>query len=171
MNAPDPRSPPPARAPAASSVALAADDAAFAARVQAVVDATDEQGEPLYDDLDVRDFIVACVFEVGLPLTRELEFLVQRFFLDEVEVDTTEPTQDDVLEGVRRYFQEFPLHPGLGKAIADLGREVVASRSGFGHDAVSRNAMAAATGLAQAARAPRAPVTPTGGPRARRGLR
>jgi hypothetical protein len=151
---------------------LSPDDAAFAARVRAIVDATDDQGAPLYDDLDVRDFIVACVFEVGLPLSRELEMLVQRFIIDEVEVDASEPTQDDILEGIKRYFQEFPLHPGLGKAIADLGREVFASGSGFGHDAIARNAMAAATGLARTARAPRAQAgASAGGPRARRGLR
>jgi hypothetical protein len=148
--------------PAAASVRLDAERMTLAARVQHILDAKDERGALVHSNREVRDFIIACIFELGLPLTRELELLMHRFLTTEIEIAAEEPTPEDLVAAVRRYFDKHPLSPRLSKAFEDLGRETLLhAKQGFQRDAAHRNAVVAVTGLRLVTRAPQSAPQPT----------
>lgn len=162
----------PEELPAARSVPLAQAELVFAARVQNIVDEKNEQGDYVHSNRDVRDFMIACIFELGLPLTRELDLLLHRFLDEELEVVTDNPTGKDVVDGVRRYFAERPLNAQLARAFQQLGAEALQTAGeGFHQDGARKDALAAATGTRRSVgAAPRAPIRHTPGVVARRGI-
>jgi hypothetical protein len=85
--------------------------------IEAVLVAKGPDGEYLYSKQQVRDFIVACVFELGLDVTPELQGSMVSF-LSELSVPEDAPTET-ILEQVRLYFAANPLPTDL---LAEMGQ-------------------------------------------------
>lgn len=148
------------------------DNRRVALRLDEILEAKDARGKPKFSDLEVRDFLMACVFELGLPLTPELEPVMLRF-LAELNIAAATPTVDDVLGGVRVYFKARPLNAELARAFQEFGAsELWRGREGFQNDGARLNAALASAGLAATRRAPRMEemATPKAAPKLRRGL-
>jgi hypothetical protein len=143
-------------APSAGKFELDGKNMRIAYDVTLILQATNEDGSPRYDNLEVRDFMMACMFELGLPMSYELQMVMNRF-LEDIECDAKEPTADDVIASVRKYFEENPLNEELAKTFQKLGsKEMQKGREDFKNDGAHRNATLAAAGLSANKRAPRA---------------
>lgn len=104
------------------------DNDAVAERIKAILVAKDKNGEYVYSKQEVRDFIVAAIFEMRLPVTPELQGSVHSFFGDLGL--TEEPTPEEMVEIVRGYFREHPLNPTLMAEFTSWGRSVLSSADG-----------------------------------------
>lgn len=141
--------------PSALELELDEDQIKLAARVMNILDKKNEDGSFVYTNLEVRDFVCACIFELGIPVTAEIQVALYSF-LDDVDIDDPEPTPEKLLLAVRAYFEANPLNPELSTAFEALGREELGRQDeGFKNDSAKRNAAFAAAGLAKAP--PRAP--------------
>ena len=113
-----------------------------AARVQELIVQQDENGEYLYTDDEVRDFIVASIFGLNLPLDDTLERVLLKF-CEQLEIPE-ETTEEEMVEYLRKYFEEHPLNPNLIKEFKELGRsELLRQKEGFktsDEEAVSKKA-------------------------------
>jgi hypothetical protein len=86
-------------------------------KIEAVLVAKGPDGEYIYSKQEVRDFIVACVFELGLDVTPDLQGSMLSF-LSELSVPEDAPTET-ILEQVRLYFAANPLPKDL---LAEMGQ-------------------------------------------------
>jgi hypothetical protein len=156
----------------AAKMDLDADNLRVAHRVSQILDAKDAKGELVFSNLEVRDFMMACTFELGLPLSWETQLVMNRF-LEDLDIKSKQPTADDLVAAVQRYFDANPLNPTLSKVFQSLGSaEKQRGREGFKSDGARLNASLAATGLNMSRRAPHADhgIKPGAGPRPKRGL-
>ena len=107
------------------------DEETTAKKVQAVLTKKDANGEWVYTQTECRDFIVACVFELGLPITTELAGTIEKFMYA---IGTHEDMDDDaIIEKVFDYFRENPLNPcHLGRArVVRAGRALHKGHEGY----------------------------------------
>lgn len=158
--------------PSAATFELDNDQMRVAVRVQQIIDAKDDKGNYKYTNDEVRAFMCACIFELGIPMSRELNLVMNRFLLD-LDIESKEPTAEEVLAAVRAYFEANPLNEELNKAFQELGRdEMFKSKEGFSNDGAKRNAALASAGLSAQRRAPRMQQrkAPGGKPKLKRGL-
>lgn len=154
---------------------LSDDDVKVAARLQNIMEAKTPNGEYRYTNEEVRGFMCAMIFEVGIPMTAELEAVVYRFFED-VDLPQEDPTPEEMLTALRSHFDKHPLNPQLAAEVAQFGRdELQRSKEGFNsNDRVKQNAARISAGFQ--ATPTRAPEDETTKPRAappkvKRGLR
>lgn len=104
-------------------------------KVQAVLTKKDAAGNWVYTQTECRDFIVACVFELGLPITPELAGAVEKFMYA---IGTHEDQDDDVIIGkVLDYFKENPLNPAILAEIGAFARDELFTKGHEGYKAVS----------------------------------
>lgn len=149
------------------------DQTRVARRVQAILEERGPDGEFKYSKGEVRDFMMACVFELGIPLSFELES-VMHAWVARLGLDPNNPTPEQLVDAVRAYFDANPLHPELNRAFQQLAQdEVLKQREGFKSDGRVMNAALATAGLKASVRAPRAAEMRTArrsAPRLKRGL-
>jgi hypothetical protein len=149
------------------------DQERIAQRVSSILEEKDADGEYKYSKDEVRDFMMACCFELGLPMSFELES-VMHAWIARLGVDPRYPTPEMIIDAVRAHFDANPLHPDLNKAFKELAQdEVFKQREGFKHDGRAVNAALASAGLQARVRAPRATELPRAkraAPRLKRGL-
>jgi hypothetical protein len=142
--------------PSAAKMDLNDEQMRVAAKINHIMEARGADGDFRYNNDEVRDFMVACIFELGIPLSLELQ-VVMRDFIAELEIDVPEPTADDVINGVRAYFDANPLNAELAKKFQELGAsELFKSREGFKSDGGHMNRTLASAGINTTRRAPRA---------------
>lgn len=133
--------------------------------IHGILSATDENGEPRYEPLEVRDFMVACMFELGLPMSRELHVVLGRFLEEEIAIDSPQPTPEELMTAVRAYFDANPLNPDLAKAFQQLGtEEMFRDREGFKGTSAGETAARTSAGFSSNRRAPMARGLSTGKP-------
>jgi hypothetical protein len=143
-----------------------------AGRVKDILNQRGPDGAYLYSNLEVRDFIVAAVFELGMPMEGKVRDAVASFFTD-LKVPAGS-TQDDVLDDIRAYYVAHPLHAGLLAEFASFGRSrLFTNKEGFKDATVKAREVAAlhTAGVQEELRAPaaqKAPATTT--PKPKRGL-
>jgi len=141
-----------------------------AARVMNVLDKKNPDGSFTYNNMEVRDFVCACIFEIGVPITAEIEVALMSF-LDDVEIEEENPTPEQLILAVRKYFDGSPLNPELAEAFEALGREELQRQGeGFQDDKAKKNAAAAAAGLQAKTRAPQAEEKKAEKPKVKKGL-
>jgi hypothetical protein len=159
--------------PSAAKMELDDEQLRVAAKINHILEATDENGQHLHSNDEVRDFMIACCFELGLPMTFELQMMMNSF-LEELEIDVDEPTPEIVVNAIQAYFEANPLKPELSKAFQELGAsELFKSKEGFKHDGGRVNRSLASAGYSAQKRAPRASEAgprKAGGPKLKRGL-
>lgn len=127
----------------------------MAARIEAILVAKDSEGEWVYTQTEVRDFIAACVFLLGVPVTPEIEGALTKF-LGQFEVDEDAP-DDEVMKLIVDYFERVPLNPTMMKEFEEFGRgELRGDRDDFDEEEVTGRVADArrATGRSGEARAP-----------------
>lgn len=140
-------------------------------RVQAVITAQRPDGTFKYSKEECRAFIVACVFDLGLPLPKELEGVFVRF-LDQIKVPQ-DSSDEDVVAAIKAYFTENPLNDEMLAEMQALGRdEALKARDDYDTDAAAREQVARLRGTGQAheARAPAASVAKAAAPKLKKGL-
>jgi hypothetical protein len=156
-------------APSAMELDLDDDQIKVAARVMNILDEKNEDGSFVYTNLEVRDFVCACIFELGIPITAEIQVALYSF-LDDVPVEE-DPTPEQLLTGVRAYFEENPLNEKLAEAFEKLGRdELQREGEGFKNDKAKQNAAFAAAGVSKESRAPQAEEKKGEKPKVKKGL-
>ncbi len=148
------------------------DHAQTANRVKEILNQKGPDGAYLYSDIEVRDFLTAAVFELGLPMDGKIKDAVASFFID-MKVPAGS-TQDDVLDDIRAYYVAHPLHPGLLGEFAAFGRsKLFTNKEGFKDAAVKAREVATlhAAGVQEELRAPAAQKAPAATtPKPKRGL-
>jgi hypothetical protein len=137
-------------------------------RITAVMMQKDETGEFVYTQDEVRDFIVACIFEMGLPLDNDLEKVLLKFCQQfELPEDISD---EDLVAVIKEYFEENPLNPGLLKEMEDLGRGDLLARDEGYKDAASKVNTLRSTGKQEDANAPVPDPVKKPGVKPKRGL-
>lgn len=126
-------------------------------RVKAILVQKDAAGEYVYTKLEVRDFIIACVFEMDLKVTPDLEGAVNSFFADLGLKDSKkEPDPEEVVDAVRAYFEKNPLNPTMMEEFTGWGRNTLLSQDEGYQKTAEALAAVRATGADTSVRAPRA---------------
>jgi hypothetical protein len=144
----------------ADQIELNDDQVKLAARIMNVLDKKDDNGEFVYTNTEVRDFVCACIFELGIPITAQLEAAMYSFMDDIPLPDEDNPTPEQLQEGIKKYFTENPLNDDLGAEFAAIAAEATRGQGeGFKNDAAAQNAAKAAAGLSSEKRAPQAEST------------
>lgn len=95
-----------------------------AKKIEAILTAKDPAtGDYRWSKKEVRDFIVACIFQLGLPVVPELQNACMQFIGDlELSPDATD---EQIVEHVVAYFEEHPLPPQLLAEFQALGQEAL----------------------------------------------
>lgn len=142
----------------------------IADRVQAAMTATHPDGSFKYTKEECRAFLIASMIELDLPMGTELEGVFGRF-LDQIGVSQTAP-EEEVAEGIKAYFADNPLHPGLLEEIQGIKELGLSSRDDYDKDAATREAVARlrGTGQQQESRAPQAAAEKKAPPKVKKGL-
>lgn len=90
-------------------------------QIEDVLVRQDAAGNYVYTKQEVRDFIVACVFELGLDVTPDIKGAVLSFLAEiHVEEDAAATT---ILEQIQLYFQEHPLPQDLLNELQGIVRK------------------------------------------------
>ena len=109
---------------------LSDDQRRIAASIESVLTAKDADGNWVYAQNEVRDFIAVCVFMLGVPVTPEIEGALTKF-MDQFDVDE-EASDDEVMKVIVDYFEQNPLSERLMKQLEELGRnELSGNRDDF----------------------------------------
>ena len=95
----------------------------ISSQIEDVLVRKDAAGNYVYSKQEVRDFIVACVFELGLDVTPDIQGAVLSF-LAEIHVEE-DASATDILEHIRIYFQENPLPQDLLNELHGIVRKDV----------------------------------------------
>jgi hypothetical protein len=147
----------------ADEIELDDEQVKVAARIMNILDKKNENDEFVYTNMEVRDFVCACVFELGIPMTAQLEAAMYSF-MDDVDLEDEEnPTEEQLKDGIKKYFEANPLNPELGAEFSALSSEAM-RKQGEGYkegDAGVEAAAKAAAGVAADKRAPQ-PEPPKG---------
>jgi hypothetical protein len=132
------------------------EDEKIAQKVEEVLTKKDANGEWVYTQREVRDFIVTCLFELGLDIPQELQGMVIQFM---VECGVGDDTEDaDIVKAVVGYFEENPLNPQLLVELATWGRDQLftAEHEGYKEATEQIKALQAAGSKQGKTRAPQA---------------
>lgn len=143
----------------------------LAAKIESILTAKDpKSGDYLYSKTEVRDFIVACIFELGLPVPQELQNCCLQF-IQALEL-SADASDEQIVEHVFAYFEEYPLHPQLVIEFNELGRQALFGDKLQAKAGAEKLRAIATKGKAQETRAPIAEDTLPKGlqVKARRGL-
>ncbi|MCP4499982.1 MAG: hypothetical protein GY822_08485 [Deltaproteobacteria bacterium] len=105
---------------------LTAEQEAHSQRIEEILVQKDEDGEYVYTKNEVRDFIVASIFEMDLPMDERLEKVLLGF-CEQFELPE-DITDAQLIEVMKEYFVEYPLNPALLKEFDDFGRNVLLTR-------------------------------------------
>lgn len=130
-------------------MAMTDDQARIASRVQSILNQKNSDGSFAYTNDEVRDFVAACVLELGLPLDASIEPTVLKFL---AAVGLPENADEATfLTAIQAYFEKNPLNPTLMAELNAFGRsELVQDSSKFGSNAAQVKAMHAAGAGARA---------------------
>jgi|GEM_PF-1215136 len=137
-------------------------------RIEAVMMQKDENGEFVYTQAEVRDFIVACIFEMGLPMENGLDKVLLKF-CEQFELPE-DITDEDLVAVIKEYFEQNPLNPGLLKEFEELGRGDLLARDEGYKDAASKVNTLRSTGKEDAVSAPVPDPVKKPGVKPKRGL-
>lgn len=138
-----------------------------ALRAKEIVSKRDANGNRVYSKLEVRDFLVACCFELGWPITPEVQPLVLEV-LSEVKVPV-DATDEMIVAGIKGYFAAHPVNPRLVAEFGELGRKETLSGEKGGVDRAEQMKALRATGKAEKLAAPEDKKTKK--PRLKRGMK
>ncbi|MBN2360369.1 MAG: hypothetical protein JXR83_13025 [Deltaproteobacteria bacterium] len=101
-----------------------------AQRAREIVSQRDANGNPLYSRREVRDFLVACCFELGWPITPEVQPLVLEV-LSEIKVPV-DASDEMIVAGVKSYFVANPVNQRLVMEFGEFGRgEALSGAKGY----------------------------------------
>ena len=133
---------------------MAIDDDLIAAKVEEVLTKKDANGEWVYTQREVRDFIVLVLFEFGLEIPQELQGLVLNFIVEQGCTDET--PNEEIVERVQAYFAENPLNPSMLVELATWGRDQLftAEHEGYKEATEQIKALQAAGSKQEKIRAP-----------------
>jgi hypothetical protein len=152
---------------------LSDDQRAVADRIQAVLVRKNPDGSFRYSKEECRAFIVAMVLDLGLEMPQELEGVFLRF-LAQIKVPH-DASDQDVVEAVRQYFLQHPLHPELVNEMSEIAKsERFAAKDARDDGAVlARVGRARSMGKDTAVRAPAAKedAAPQAAVKVKKGLR
>jgi len=123
-----------------------------ALRAQEIVSRRDAKGNRIYSKLEVRDFLVACCFELGWPITPEVQPLVLEV-LSEVKVPA-DASDEMIAAGIKGYFTAHPINPRLVAEFGEFGRSEALKGTKGGVDRAEQLKALRATGKAETLAAP-----------------
>lgn len=102
-------------------MSLSAEDQRVAEQITEILTRRDAKGELVFTDLEVRDFVVACVFEFQLDVPQELKAVVLEF-CESLEVPET-ASDEELVAAVKGYFEANPLNDEMMKSFHAVGRD------------------------------------------------
>lgn len=147
---------------------LTADQQRIAEGVRAILVQKGPDGEYVYTKEEVRDFIAACVLELGLPIVPEVRGAMLQFL---AEVDFgADASNEDMAAAIKSYFDAHPLNPSLRAELERFTRSEAIEGQGYRDNDQQLDALRA-LGKDVKMSAPRAETQPkVEKPRVKRGL-
>lgn len=114
-------------------MSLSKNEQIVAGQISEILNRVDMKGNPVYSEIEKRDFIVMVIFQFGLETPPELYEKVTSFLSD---LDVPEgATMDDFPDTVMAYFDKHPLNSDMQNAFLKISREaVLRGEEGFSGD-------------------------------------